>query len=80
MILANIMNECSELHVAKVLQELDESLCARLIVLRRRFHQHPELSFQEANTAERIMAELKRLAFACEYAGVGHSVIGNIAR
>jgi metal-dependent amidase/aminoacylase/carboxypeptidase family protein len=72
------MNECHEEHVAEVLKELDESLCMRLIVLRRWFHQHPELSFQEANTAERIIAELKPLDFACEYAGVGQSVIGNI--
>lgn len=72
------MNECREQHVAEILKELDESLCARLILLRRWFHQHPELSFQEANTAERIIAELKRLDITYNYAGVGHSVIGSI--
>jgi hippurate hydrolase len=72
------MNECHEQPVAEVWEELDESLCARLITLRRWFHQHPELSFQEANTAERIIAELKRLDISYDYAGVGHSVIASI--
>lgn len=33
----------------------------RIIALRRRFHQHPELSFQEVETARSILAELKGL-------------------
>lgn len=72
------MDECSEQHVDEVLSELDESLRARLIALRRWFHQHPELSFEEANTATRIMAELRRLDISCKYQGVGHAVIGCI--
>jgi hippurate hydrolase len=46
--------------------------------LRRWFHQHPELSFQEAETAERIIAELSRLGIPYDYAGVGHAVIASI--
>jgi len=72
------MNKCHGQHVAEILKELDEPLRARLIELRRWFHQHPELSFQEADTAERIIAELKRLDITYDYAGVGHSVIGSI--
>jgi hippurate hydrolase len=72
------MHKCHGQHVAEILKELDEPLCARLIELRRWFHQHPELSFQEADTAERIIAELKRLDISYDYAGVGHSVIGSI--
>ena len=33
----------------------------RIIALRRHFHQHPELSFQETETAQSILAELKGL-------------------
>ncbi len=33
----------------------------RIIALRRRFHQHPELSFQEVETARSILAEIKGL-------------------
>jgi len=55
-----------------------DNLSSRLVMLRRWFHQHPELSFEEADTAQRIIAELERLDIACNYAGVGHAVIGRI--
>jgi len=57
---------------------LDAPLNAHLSELRHWFHQHPELSFQEAETAKRIIAELESLGFRCEYAGVGHAVIAYI--
>ncbi len=57
---------------------LNQPALERLMVLRRWFHQHPELSFQEAGTAKRIMAELDRLDIRYDYAGVGHAVIGYI--
>ena len=59
--------------------ELRNDLYPRLVMLRRWFHQHPELAFEEANTAERIIAELGRLDIAYDYSGVGHSVIARIA-
>jgi len=59
--------------------ELGENLFSRLVMLRRWFHQHPELAFKEAGTAQRITVELKRLGIAYDYAGVGHAVIGRIA-
>jgi len=55
-----------------------DNLFSRLVMLRRWFHQHPELAFEEADTAQRIIAELERLKIACDYAGVGHAVIGRI--
>ena len=58
---------------------LSEELFARLVALRRWFHQHPELAFEEADTAQRIIAELERLSIPYDYAGVGHAVIGRIA-
>lgn len=39
----------------------DKELYERLVAFRRELHQHPELSFQETRTAERICAELDRL-------------------
>jgi len=56
----------------------DELLDNRLVVLRRWFHQHPELSFEEAETAKRIIAELNGLGIGYDYAGVGHAVIATI--
>ena len=44
--------------------------------LRRWFHRHPELSYQEAETAAHIIAELKALKIPYRYGGVGHAVIG----
>ena len=58
--------------------ELGDELSSRLVTLRRWFHQHPELSFEELHTAQRIIAELKHLDIPYEYKGVGHAVIGHI--
>ena len=55
-----------------------EKPLSRLVELRRWFHQHPELSFQEVETARKIVTELERLKIAYDYAGVGHAVIGRI--
>lgn len=67
-----------EVQVARALKKVSEPLYARLVSLRRWFHQHPELSFQEAETAERVISELERLGIAYDYAGVGHAVIATI--
>ena len=58
--------------------KIDPDLFARLVTLRRWFHRHPELAFEEADTAQRIIAELARLDIPYDYAGVGHAVIGHI--
>ena len=60
-------------------EEFGDVLFSRLVMLRRWFHQHPELAFEEVDTAERIIAELVHLDIAYDYAGVGHAVIGRIA-
>ena len=59
--------------------EAGDKLSSRLIALRRWFHQHPELSFEEADTAQRIIAELTQLGIPYDYEGVGHAVIGRIS-
>jgi len=63
---------------SQIVDELGGNLFSRLVMLRRWFHQHPELAFEEADTAQKIIAELERLDIACDYAGVGHAVIGRI--
>jgi hippurate hydrolase len=63
---------------SQIMDKPGDNLLSRLAVLRRWFHQNPELAFKEAETAQRIIAELERLNIACEYAGVGHAVIGRI--
>lgn len=47
----------------------------RLVDLRRWFHQHAELSFQEVETARRIIEELERIGIPYEYDGPGSGVI-----
>ena len=39
-------------------------------------HTHPELSFQEANTAQRIASELERLGFDVTTGVGGHGIVG----
>ena len=48
------------------------------IELRRWLHRHPELSFNEAETAARVIAELERLGIRYDYPGPGGGVIGRI--
>lgn len=57
---------------------LDAPLVAHLRELRRWFHQYPELSFIEVETAKKIITELEQLGIRYEYKGVGHAVIGYI--
>lgn len=46
--------------------------------LRRWLHRHPELSFSEAETAARVVAELEHLGIPYTYPGPGGGVIGRI--
>ena len=50
----------------------------RAVALRRWLHRHPELSFNEAETAARVVRELERLGIPCSYPGPGGGVIGRI--
>ena len=49
-----------------------------MVDLRRHFHRHPELSFEEVETARAIMAELDRLKIPYEYGGPGGGVVGRL--
>ena len=57
---------------------VNAALQAHLVELRRWFHQHPELSFLEQETAQHIMSELDTLGIPYEYNGLGHAVIAHI--
>ena len=63
---------------AKKLAPDSDVLSARLVALRRWLHQHPELSFEELQTATRISDELDRIGIPVEYDGVGHAVLGMV--
>ena len=55
-----------------------EKIFSRMVELRRAIHSHPELAYEEENTARLIMDELDRLKIPYEYGGVGGGVIARI--
>ena len=57
---------------------LDPNLNAHIVGLRRAFHRHPELAFNEQETAAMIMRELDDLGIPYEYQGKGSGVIGRL--
>ena len=70
-----------EAQVADLAQNLPADVDARrqhAVALRRWLHRHPELSFNEAETAGCVVAELERLGIPCTYPGPGGGVIGRI--
>lgn len=56
-----------------------EPIYPRMVKLRRRFHRHPELAFEEEQTAQVIINELQRLGITYEYGGKGGAVVGRLA-
>lgn len=57
-----------------------EHIYADMVRIRRWFHRHPELAFEEVETAEFIINELKRLGLPYEYGGKGSGVIARLKR
>lgn len=55
-----------------------KAIFSKMVELRRTFHQHPELAFEEVNTARVIMEELDRLSIPYQYGGKGGAVIGRL--
>jgi amidohydrolase len=58
--------------------QFSSSLRARLIGLRREIHQHPELSFQETNTARRLTEALRAVGATDVRSVAGTGVIARI--
>ena len=54
------------------------SVFPRMVALRRAIHRHPELAFEEVETAKVIMAELDLLGIPYDYGGKGHGVVGRL--
>lgn len=55
-------------------------LYPQMVEMRRIFHHHPELAFEEVQTAQLIIDELKRLHIPYQYDGKGSAVIGYLMR
>lgn len=58
---------------------LPTTLFKHAVKLRRAIHRHPELAFEEKETAGAIMAELDRLKIPYSYDGPGSGVVGRIS-
>ena len=56
----------------------DIQLIDKIIELRREFHQHPELSRNERQTAERIKRELERLRIPYRSEIAGHGIVADM--
>lgn len=50
----------------------------QMVKIRRALHRHPELAFNEVDTAATIMAELDRLGIEYYYGGEGGGIVGKI--
>jgi hippurate hydrolase len=61
-----------------VISERSEQIFPHLVDLRRTLHRHPELAFEEQQTATIVMDELRRLEIPFEYGGVGGGIIARL--
>lgn len=64
-------------HVARHYRS--EQLFEWMVGVRRALHHHPELAFEEVETARLLMSELGKLGIPHIYAGPGNAVIGKLA-
>jgi amidohydrolase len=55
-----------------------ERIYPRMVALRRLLHRHPELAFEEEETAGMVMKELDCLGIPYQYGGVGGGVVARI--
>ena len=55
-----------------------ETLYPHIVELRRQFHRHPELAYEEVQTARQVMEELDRLEIPYQYGGKGGGVVGRL--
>jgi amidohydrolase len=60
------------------INELSEELAGEVTRLRRDFHQHPELSYQEERTAQVVAAYLRNLGLEVESGIAGYGVTGTL--
>mgnify|MGYP005985975083 CR=1 FL=1 len=55
-----------------------KDIFSHLVKIRRLIHKHPELAFEEEQTAQTIIRELERLDIPFEYGGKGTGVVGRL--
>ncbi|SDY73997.1 M20 family metallopeptidase [Nitrosomonas sp. Nm33] len=56
-----------------------EHLYEWMVEIRRKLHRHPELAFEEIETAKVLMGQLTKLGISYDYAGPGNAVIGKLS-
>jgi len=61
------------------IKELSEHYFADVLAMRRHIHMHPELSYQEAETASFVRAQLERAGIPCQSGIAGHGITAFIA-
>jgi hippurate hydrolase len=57
-----------------------EDIFPHMVELRRTIHRHPELAFEEVQTAQTIIEELERLGISYDYQGKGSGVVARIQK
>lgn len=60
------------------IHKLAQDLTPAVVAHRRHLHMHPELSFEEANTAAYVQAQLQEMGVRFEADVAGHGVVGMI--
>ena len=56
------------------IKQLSEHYFADVLAMRRHIHMHPELSYQEAETASFVRAQLERVGIVCQTGIAGHGI------
>lgn len=64
--------------MARLMQS--EDVFPHMVEIRRTIHRHPELAYEEVQTAKTIMAELNRLGIPYEYQGKGGGIVARLMK
>ena len=58
---------------------IPDAVVGRMVDIRRTLHRRPELAFEEVETAQTLIAELKSLSMPYSYEGPGSGVVGRLS-
>ncbi len=75
------MPESTEIHMnlIQTIKELSEELYPEILEIRRHLHKHPELSFQEHETAAFIVRSLEKEGIPCRQEIAGTGILAEVA-